>query len=127
VVYLQLLPVSAQTSIASDVFDLADTMRNPTDVGSAASSPHECVDLVVVAEPTAIAISFDPSTSACVYSTSIYSYNRRVGTQEPVFYLRTDNLTKNLGESDCFTTQDAEYLIAKLTFGDEQCVEVSKE
>jgi hypothetical protein len=105
-------------------------MRNPMDAGSPASSPQECVDLVYAAEPTAIAIYFDSLMSVCMYSTSIYSYSQRygvIGTQEPVFYLRTDNMTKNMGESDCFTIQDAEYLIAKLSFGDEQCVEVSKE
>lgn len=100
-------------------------MRNPTDVGTAASSPQECVDLVDAAEPTAIAIAFDHATGACLHSTSIYGYDRG-DTGEREYYLRVDSLMKKQDESKCFTTQDAEYVIARLSYGDEQCVEVSK-
>lgn len=99
-------------------------MHNPTT--ATASSAQECVDLVVAAEPAALAISFDTPTSACKYSTAIFSYyplDPAFSPESfPEFYLRTDSVTKELSESDCFTKQDAEYLIAKLSFGDEQCV-----
>ncbi|KAH7711154.1 hypothetical protein AAVH_21541 [Aphelenchoides avenae] len=97
-------------------------MHSATDVGSAATSAQECVDLVAAAAPTALAISFDSGTGACKYSTSIYSYYLRKTGQQPSFYLRIDNVTKNLSESDCLTRQDGEYLTARLSFGDEQCV-----
>ncbi|KAH7703865.1 hypothetical protein AAVH_28954, partial [Aphelenchoides avenae] len=95
-------------------------MIGATDVGVAAGSAQECVDLA--AEPAVVAISFDNSTGACKYSTKVYSYKIRNAGQQPAFYLRTDNVTKNPADLDCFTQQDGEYLVARLSFGDEQCV-----
>ncbi|KAH7684418.1 hypothetical protein AAVH_41074, partial [Aphelenchoides avenae] len=97
-------------------------MHSTKDVGAAASSAQECVDLVAAAEPAALAISFHSTTGACKYSTTIYSYYQRAPGHQPSFYLRTDNVTKKLSVVDCFTRQDTEYLVAKLTFGDGQCL-----
>lgn len=109
----------------SEIFDLTNAMINATDVGAAASSAQECVDLIVVADPAALAISFETNTGACKYSTSLYSYTKRAAGQQLVFYLRVDNVMKDPTASDCLTVEDAEYLIAKMSFGDEQCVGVS--
>ncbi|KAH7707775.1 hypothetical protein AAVH_24990 [Aphelenchoides avenae] len=92
------------------------------DVGVPASTAQECVDLVVAADSTALAISFDSTTGACKYSTSIFSYKMRCAGEQPAFYLRADTAMKDTSAMDCLTVQDAEYLVAKLSFGDEQCL-----
>ncbi|KAH7695829.1 hypothetical protein AAVH_37109, partial [Aphelenchoides avenae] len=97
-------------------------MISTADVGVEATSAQECVDLVVAADPTALAISFDNSTGACKYSTSTYSYYPRSTGQQPAFYLRADTAMKDPSATVCLTKQDAEYLIARLSFGDDQCV-----
>lgn len=116
--------LTEENIVLTEGLDLKDAMGYPTDVGSATSSAQECVDLVHAAEPSAIAISFDHASGACLYSTLIYGYDRR-DTGELEYYLRVDSLMKKQSESECFTPQDAEYVIARLSYGDEQCVEVS--
>lgn len=119
-------PVSTLSSL--EKFDLTKTMISSKRIGYTTSTAQECVDIVVVEEPTAVAISFDSATGACQYSTSVFSYHPRSDGQEPSFYLRTDNVTKTFSALDCLTSPDAEYLIARLSFGDEQCVhQVSEE
>lgn len=95
-------------------------MQSPTTL--TATNEQECVDLVAAAEPAVLAISFDSTTGACAYSTSIYSYKLQEAGHEPAFYLRADKVMKDITEAECLTAQDAEYLIAKLSFGDDQCV-----
>ncbi|KAH7701201.1 hypothetical protein AAVH_28957 [Aphelenchoides avenae] len=113
---------SIQFALLPDGYTIHWTMRNlwnPVMV----SSVQECVDLAVAEEPAALAIYYYSSTGTCRWSTGIYGYYPLAAGQEPHCYLRTDNVTNNLTESDCLTDQDAEYLIAKLSFGDEQCVD----
>ncbi|KAH7707773.1 hypothetical protein AAVH_24988 [Aphelenchoides avenae] len=120
VITMSAAAISMQFALLPDTLDLRNFVAN--DVGVTSSTAQECVDLVAAAEPAALAISFDSTTGACKYGTSIYSYYTRSTGQQPAYYLRTDNITKQLSVADCLTIQDGEYLIAMLSFGDDECV-----
>lgn len=90
-----------------------------------AQSAQECVDLVSAADPAALAVAFYNTNGSCFYRSQFVSYDRRAGGEDPAIYLRTDHVAKGLFRSDdCLSKQDAEYLIARLAFGDEKCTDV---
>ncbi|KAH7703509.1 hypothetical protein AAVH_29323, partial [Aphelenchoides avenae] len=101
-------------------------MVSPQPAGTAADA-QECVDLAAAADATTVAISFDEGTGDCQYATKVYSHYLREAGLQPKFYLRVDNLTTSAVtlESTCFTNQDAEYALMRLSYGDEDCIQGS--